>query len=589
MGQVYRARDDVLGRDVALKVLHERFAGDAGFVERFRREARAAAQLNHPNVVGVYDWGVTEGTYYMAMEYVPGHNLRTLLTEVGRLEPAQVAEVAVQVLAALDHAHGHGIVHRDVKPENILIAEDGTVKVADFGLARAFAASTTSQVEGTVTGTVQYLAPEQVEGEPADPRTDLYATGIVLFELLTGRPPYSGETSVAIAYRHVTDRVPPPSAAVPGISPALDSVVLHATEKDRERRPASARAMGDEVRAAAPALPPAPRVAEVARQIPPTEVLPLERSPTVTIPRAESRRRRRRRRTIRALTVLGLLIALAGGGWAVWTFAVPHYTAVPGDLVGLTPSRAQAEVRDAGLVPAIGLARNSTTVAKGLILLTQPGPGVRVERGSTVTLIPSAGPRIVPVPDVVGEASDAAQRALRGAGFVPKVRQDYSDTVPAGDVISQDPAAKTPVEEGQPVTIVVSKGPAPIVLQDYAGQQAASVEAALRDLGLQVHESKQYSQAVDAGNVIATDPAAGSTVHRGDDVTVIVSLGPKTFPMPNVVGQTKEQALALLRSLGLDPVAQQLPGSNGDTVVGQIPTRGVTVQQGQQVKIYVGG
>ncbi|HEX9236304.1 MAG TPA: protein kinase, partial [Actinomycetota bacterium] len=228
MGEVFRAQDAVLGRDVALKILHPQYAGDRGFVARFRREARAAAVLNHPNIVGVYDWGSTDGTYFMVMEFVRGHNLRSVLLRQGRLEPAQVVEVALPVLAALDHAHGHGIVHRDVKPENILIADDGTVKVADFGLARAFADSHVSQAEGTVTGTVQYLAPEQVQGEPADPRTDLYALGVVMFELLTGAPPYGGETAVAIAYQHLSSQVPAPSSVLPTLEAALDGPVLHA-------------------------------------------------------------------------------------------------------------------------------------------------------------------------------------------------------------------------------------------------------------------------------------------------------------------------------------------------------------------------
>src|SRR5207302_10196107 len=243
MGEVYRAEDTVLGREVALKVLHPQFAGDRGFVDRFRRQARAAAILNHPNIVGVYDWGLTEGTYFMVMEYVRGHNLRTLLSEYGRLQPLQVVEIAAQVLSALDHAHGHGIVHRDVKPENILIAGDGTVKVADFGLARAFADASISQAEGTVTGTVQYLAPEQIQGDPADPRTDLYATGVVMFELLTGKPPFSGETSVAIAYKHLTESVPAPSSRAPAVPPEMDAIVLHATEREPDDRPPSARTM----------------------------------------------------------------------------------------------------------------------------------------------------------------------------------------------------------------------------------------------------------------------------------------------------------------------------------------------------------
>src|SRR5437773_6106101 len=230
MGEVYRAHDAVLGREVALKVLHAHLAGDRGFVDRFRREARAAAILNHPNIVDVYDWGSTDGTYFMVMEFVRGTNLRAVLLENGRLEPAQVVEVVLQVLSALDHAHGHGIVHRDIKPENILIATDGTVKVADFGLARAYADFYVSQAEGTVTGTVQYLAPEQIQGEPADPRTDLYSLGVVMFELLTGRPPFAGETSLGIAYQHLTNRVPAPSMVVPSVPVALDGAVLMATE-----------------------------------------------------------------------------------------------------------------------------------------------------------------------------------------------------------------------------------------------------------------------------------------------------------------------------------------------------------------------
>src|SRR5437660_3649016 len=296
MGEVFRAHDAVLGREVAIKVLHPHLAGDRGFVDRFRREARAAAILNHPNIVGVYDWGTADDTYFMVMEFVRGTNLRALLAEHGRLAPAQVVEVALPMLAALDHAHGHGIVHRDIKPENILISQDGVVKVADFGLARAYAESYVSQAEGTVTGTVQYLAPEQIQGEPADPRTDVYATGIVMFELLTGRPPFTGETSLAIAYQHLSASVPPPSSIEPDVPDSLDRVVLHASAKDRTDRPASARALRDEVVRAGLGLPPAPRLTDLAAQIPASEYVPEERASTVTIPRAMSSSRRRARR-----------------------------------------------------------------------------------------------------------------------------------------------------------------------------------------------------------------------------------------------------------------------------------------------------
>src|SRR5215470_2785264 len=242
MGEVYRAQDAVLAREVAIKVLHRSLASDQGFVDRFRREARAAATLNHPNIVAVYDWGAVDGIYYMVMEYVQGRSVRELLNADGSLAPAQAAEVLRQTLAALEHAHARGIVHRDLKPENILITNDGVVKLTDLGLARAFADAKNTRA-GAVTGTVQYLAPEQIRGEPADPRSDLYSLGIVAYELLTGDLPFSGETPMAIAYQHLSDRVPAPSRSAPEIGSDLDGFVLSATDPDREMRPESAAAM----------------------------------------------------------------------------------------------------------------------------------------------------------------------------------------------------------------------------------------------------------------------------------------------------------------------------------------------------------
>ena len=587
MGEVFRAHDSVLGREVAVKVLHPQFAGDRGFVDRFRREARAAAVLNHPNIVGVYDWGVTENTYFMVMEYVHGHNLRMLLSAFGRLEPAQTAEVAAQILSALDHAHGHGIVHRDIKPENILVTGDGLVKVADFGLARAFAEASVSQVEGTVTGTVQYLAPEQIQGEPADPRTDLYATGVVMFELLTGNAPFSGETSVAIAYKHLSERVPAPSTKDAAIPPEMDAVVLHATEKDREDRPASARSMRQELAAAARTFDPAPRVAELARQVPAASPQPVERSPTVTIPRAYTRKARRRKRLIRTSVVLLTILALTAGAWATWTYAIPHYTTVPKGLVGLSPRAVQARLVAAGLHGTNGFAQPSRTVRKGGLLSTKPPLGSKVRKGSTVTLIYSSGPAIVAVPPVTGATQADAVSALRDAGFVPVVKRRFSDTVPVGSVVDQDPAAQVKLEQNSRVTIFVSEGPRPITLKDYTGQPAATVEADLAGLGLTTSESTVYSTSVAKGDVVATDPPAGRVVHHGDHVTVIVSLGPKTFAMPSVIGLPVAQAKAELQRDGLIVVAIQIPGSTGSTVVSQIPTAGTLVQQGATVRIYV--
>ena len=591
MGEVYRAHDAVLGREVALKVLHPQLAGDRGFVERFRREARAAALLNHPNIVGVFDWGNTEGTYFMIMEFVPGTNLRALLTEYGRLEPGQVLEVALPVLAALDHAHGHGIVHRDIKPENILIARDGTVKVADFGLARAYADSYISQAEGTVTGTVQYLAPEQIQGEPADPRTDLYALGVVMFELLTGRTPFSGETSLSIAYQHLSGVVPAPSEVVPTLEPDLDGPVLQATAKDRNSRPASARAMRQGILDAAAALPPTRRVAELAAQISSTEFAATDRAATVTIPRRESPKARRSRQLRFAALLLALLVLIGGGAWAGWVYVIPHYTRVP-NVQGMAEAPAIARLKRAGLSFAIAPPEFSSIVPSGAVINTIPPAGTRTRTRTKVQVITSKGPEFLLVPDVLGDTQAQAVQALTAAGFSPVVGTAFDDAVAKGRVIRQDPDPNARGERGSTVTITVSGGPPPIQIPDVKGQPAPIAQAALVNLGFAVKQTQQFSDTVPLGDVIRTNPPAGSSAPKGSEVTLIVSKGPRAFPMPDVVGMTREAATALLQSKGLSVSTVFLPPSPGappNIVVYQGPLAGSTVHSGDQVTIYVSG
>jgi beta-lactam-binding protein with PASTA domain/predicted Ser/Thr protein kinase len=586
MGEVFRAHDAVLARDVAVKVLHPQLAGDRGFVERFRREARAAAILNHPSIVGVYDWGATDGTYFMVMEFVQGTNLRSLLTEYGRLEPAQVVEVTLQVLAALDHAHGQGIVHRDIKPENILIARDGLVKVADFGLARAYADSFVSQAEGTVTGTVQYLAPEQIQGEPADPRTDLYALGVVMFELLTGRTPFVGETSLSIAYQHLSGHVPAPSSVMPTLPEEMDQVVLQATEKDREQRPPSARSMRNEILHAGVAAPPAPRVAELAGQLPSSELVPDERAPTVTIPRSLSPRARRARRVRRVLAILALLQILTSGAWATWVYAIPHYTQVP-DVVGLTAQEAEARIREAGLDVSTGPGRYSKRVPTGSIMGTVPAADARIRKGKSVLLIPSLGRRLVAVPDVTGKPQDEAAAILEDLGFAVEAKREFHDTVPQGIVIRQDPGADQQIQEGATVTILISRGPPPVRIPDVTGQPTNDARRTLEALGFHVEVTQDFSTDVPRGQVISTDPSSGRRAPKGSTVTLFVSKGPRTFSMPDVIGMQREAAIKKLEGLGLSVKVVEIPGTHGNQVVYQDPDPGVTVEQGQQVTIYV--
>ena len=588
MGEVFRAHDPVLDRDVALKVLHNALAQDAGFIDRFRREARSAGMLSHPNIVAVHDWGETGDTYFMVMEFIRGPNLRTVLMKSGPLAPAQAVEIASQVLAALDHAHEQGIVHRDVKPENILITRRGVVKVADFGLARALAAARVSHAPGTVTGTVQYLSPEQIEGEAADARTDLYSVGIVLYELLVGKVPFSGETSLAIAYKHLRERVPPPSTSNPMVSPSLDRVVLSATERDRDRRISDARSMRAELNQAAAELPPAAPLSELVAQVPPAEEVPADRAATVTIPRAESPKTRRRRMFRRMLTAASVLIVLAALGWAAWAYVIPHRTTVP-NVRGKTVEAAEVAAEEAGLQLSLGRQEFSSDVPAGHVIRQSPKQGTEVDQGSDLLVVLSRGPQLVQVPGVRGQPEERARNELTDLGLVVKVDREYHDRLPKGEVIDQNPRAGTTIEVGKTVTLTVSRGKPPVEVPNVEGRSEDEAAAVITGAGLAVKVVTDFSDDVPRGDVISQNPKSGTIVRKGDTITIVVSRGPRTFPMPDVVGMTENQAVATLRGLGLAVRVIDLPGSSGDKVVGQRPQAGTTVESGQQVTIYIGG
>jgi eukaryotic-like serine/threonine-protein kinase len=589
MGEVYRAHDPVLDREVALKILHPSLADDPGFIDRFRREARSAAMLSHPNIVAVHDWGETQDTYFMIMEFVRGPNLRALLMREGQLEPTQAVEVVDAVLAALEHAHAQGIVHRDIKPENVMIrASDGVPKVADFGLARAFADARVSQAPGTVTGTVQYLAPEQIEGEQADPRTDLYATGIVLYELLTGQVPFTGETSVAIAYKHLRERVPPPSTVNPAVPVALDRVVLNATAREQDRRTSVARDMRHDLRRAADGLPAATPLAELAGSVTPADEVPADRLSTVTIPRTLSPKARRRRRLSRAWRWVSLIAVLAVVGWAMWTFVIPHRTTVP-DVLGDSLRTAQQEAEAAGLEVVVASEEFNSDVPANQIISQSLRPGTDAEEGSAIRVVLSRGPDLRPVPEVTGLGEDAAVRQLEEAGFRPRILREYHETIPEGRVIEQSPDPGNEVEAGKQVRITVSRGKAPVQVAGVTGLSEAEATAILTGAGLTVEVTQEFSGDVPRGVVISQSPPADETVPAESTVTVIVSKGPQQFPMPSVLEQTESAARTQLEGAGLQVRVVDLPYTGGNVVVDTNPDPGQTVQTGQLVTIYIGG
>ena len=586
MGEVFRARDAVLEREVAIKVLHRQLAGDTGFVERFRREARAAANLSHPNIVGVHDWGAVDGVYYMVMEFVRGQSARDILNAEGVLAPAQVADVLLQTLSALDHAHRQGIVHRDVKPENIMITRDGIVKVTDFGLARAYADAQITEA-GMVTGTVQYLAPEQLQGEPADPRTDLYALGIVGFELLTGRLPFTAETPMGIAYKHIHERVPAPSSRNPAVPKGLDGWVASMTEKQRELRPDSAAEARRDLEAEARSLPEAKNVGTL---VPEVSVLPVQTGParatTVTIPKSRGAKRTRRRKVRWAFGILLALAAIGASAWGAWAYLLPHDTEVP-QVLGLTLEAAQQRLEDADLVPRIADGEYSPQVEAGFILDVDPAEGVMLEPGDRVTLTPSLGHEPVPVPDLIGKTVPRARELLRGADLrLGKVTRAYDEALPAGQIVEQSVRAKDDAPFRSEIDVVVSRGPQPQPVPRVTGRTQGEATSLLQGAGFLVVVEEEFSDDVERGRVISQRPEKRTELQPGNTVTIVVSKGPPEFPMPDVVGMTKDAAVARLTSLGLQ-VDVVLVKPDGSKVVFQEPAVGATVRAGDVVHIYV--
>jgi beta-lactam-binding protein with PASTA domain len=591
MGEVFLAHDAVLAREVAIKVLHRSLAGDQAFVDRFRREARAAAGLSHPNVVAVYDWGAVDGVYYMVMEYVRGRATRELLNASGRLEPAQAAEVTRQTLLALEHAHQQGLVHRDIKPENILVTTDGVVKVTDFGLARAYADGRQTQA-GSVTGTVQYLAPEQIRGEPADPRSDLYSLGIVTYELLTGKLPFTGETAMSIAYKHLSDRVPRPSVMVPSITAELDGFVTSATERDRELRPESASEMRRDIEALEPSLPPARSLAGLVGDMPEvvagagetTEAVAFLDTQTQTITRTIRTRRRRWRKTALVMLTLAALLAAT---WGVWTYAIPHRATIP-SLSGGTVDDARSQLEQLGFVVNIADGQYSPGgMPAGRVLRVQPTAGTVLKKGETVTLTPSLGPPPVPVPSVRGQTLAEATKHLTQAGFVvaDTQKERYDKQIPLGSVISQDPSSGE-APKGSEVKLVISKGPPPVGIPDVQGRTQEAATAKLKAAGFTVSSETAFSDSVAKGRVISTTPSGGVDATFGSDIKLKVSLGPSQFPCPDFLNMSVADAKALAESYGLGIAAYPVAGGTGTTVMTQLPPAGTTVTYGSTVTVY---
>jgi beta-lactam-binding protein with PASTA domain/tRNA A-37 threonylcarbamoyl transferase component Bud32 len=582
MATVYTATDTRLDRTVAVKVMRPALAEDPDFVARFAREARAAARLHSPEVVAVHDQGTDAetGTAYLVMEYVEGRTLRDVIRDRGALPPARALTLLEPVLRALAAAHGAGIVHRDVKPENVLLGDDGRIKVADFGLARAVETSNLTATTGLLIGTVAYLAPEQVEHGTADTRTDVYAAGILLWEMLTGTPPYDADSPLSVAYRHVHDDVPPPSQVVAGIPPAVDALVLRATRRDPAARPVDAGAFLAELEAVRADLPATADTTVVRRQ-PAHHTQVLERPARLPVVAAPAGPPRRRRTGLIAAVVVALLavLALAGG----WYLGTGRYTSAPSVLT-LTEKAARAKLTTAGLKWKPGAQVFDEQIPLGAVARQDPVPNGRVRKGGTVTYVLSKGPDRRAVPKLIGSTQDIATQALKSVGLaVGTVTSEYNQAQ-AGTVIRTSPASGQKLRPGATVTLVVSKGVEMLPIPDVRTKQQGDAVGILRNAGFAATVEMVFSDTVPSGVVIDQSPNSGQAA-RGSTVALRVSKGPELIAVPDVTQQPQDAAVAQLESLGLKTRVISIPGPG--IVRQQSPGAGTKVRKGTTVTLYV--
>lgn len=567
MGEVLRALDTVLGRTVAIKILPFELAARPGFVERFRIEAQSAARLSHPNVVQVHDWGESGSTYYMVMEYVRGKNLREVLASSGYLPPRQVCELTVQVLDALEAAHSRGLVHRDVKPENVMITIDGRVKVADFGLARALERAT---VTGGLLGTVAYVAPEQARGDQVDGRADLYSTGCVMYELLTGTMPFEGDAA-QILYQHLNGRVPVPSKTRPDIPSEIDRIVARATSPQPAERYASAAEMRSEIESLVAILPEAPPLADLAGEV--TADVPADVLETMV---AVERPKRRRIWT----WMIAALVAIAAG-LAGWNFRPVRVPAVE----GLDLAAAKERLAAVGLTGEVR--RAFSDEPPGIVISADPDRGSWVRRGGEVVLKVSRGPALADLVDLSGKTLSEAQSLIEAAGFQVGEVVERSDRSAKGTVIDQDPKPGL-VRKGTPVNLTVSGGPEMVDVPSVVTKTVAEARALLSQAGLEAVVEEVFNDA-SSGTVLDQTPKAGEKAEVGTQVRLLVSKGPEPFAMPDVKGKACSVAKAELESLGLVVTVNGKGGAacGSNKVLDQDPLPGATVRKGQEATLYV--
>lgn len=594
MASVYLAHDNVLEREVALKVIHPHLAKDKSFVDKFQREAKVAAKLSHPNLVNVFDQGTDGDVIFLIMEYVPGITLRDAMNDFGELNAEKTLEIIEPLTSGLAAAHAAGILHRDLKPENVFLSDGGKVKLGDFGLARAISQHTQT---GSVVGTVAYLSPELVLRGQADARSDVYSLGVMMFEMLTGSQPYRGEQAVQIAYQHANDNIPAPSSVNPSVPELLDEIVLWTTARNPAHRPASAeallpviaRARADLSRGLATKL---QHIAKTARinfdedfdaPTRATEVISLDAIDSNEVMSHHANKLiRANNRSKLWLTLFTLLALFAGAGSGWWFSSGPGGLAAIPDLTGRTIETA-IEALSPLEVFIEQAEENSATVPAGAVSRTDPAAGARVFKGSNVTIFVSLGPRQLSVPDAIGLSSQEARTLLTDSGFTVGSIDNFFSSEPAGQVFALSTATGAIVDQGSVLNVLVSLGPLP----EVAGLPIEEARALLIDLDVKIDEAEVFNNEVAVGSAVGLVPAK-TPLPEGGRVTLEISKGPEIVILPNVVGETIEAAKTLLENLGLRVVidTNQLSSNFGIAKVrGQTPSSGSEARVGDSVTI----